>query len=61
MKFLSFSSFLTSRRDLGVHIDGFIANVAHSFVVGASKVKAIVEMYFCVQSVFMLHFFLSLI
>ncbi|TNM88965.1 proliferation-associated protein 2G4a [Takifugu flavidus] len=23
--------------DLGVHIDGFIANVAHSFVVGASK------------------------
>ncbi|KAM4796023.1 proliferation-associated protein 2G4 [Rhinophrynus dorsalis] len=24
-------------RDLGVHVDGFIANVAHSFVVGASK------------------------
>ncbi|XP_077947835.1 proliferation-associated protein 2G4-like [Gasterosteus aculeatus] len=23
--------------DLGVHVDGFIANVAHSFVVGASK------------------------
>lgn len=27
-------------RDLGVHVDGFIANVAHSFVVGASKVRA---------------------
>lgn len=26
-------------RDLGVHVDGFIANVAHSFVVGASKVR----------------------
>lgn len=25
--------------DLGVHVDGFIANVAHSFIVGASKVK----------------------
>ncbi|NXB16578.1 PA2G4 protein, partial [Rhagologus leucostigma] len=23
--------------DLGVHVDGFIANVAHSFVLGASK------------------------
>ncbi|XP_054472531.1 proliferation-associated protein 2G4a [Anoplopoma fimbria] len=23
--------------DLGVHVDGFIANVAHSFIVGASK------------------------
>ncbi|KAM3622274.1 uncharacterized protein V6R79_022471 [Siganus canaliculatus] len=23
--------------DLGVHVDGFIANVAHSFVIGASK------------------------
>ncbi|CAL8339083.1 unnamed protein product [Merluccius merluccius] len=27
--------------DLGVHVDGFIANVAHSFVVGASKEKPI--------------------
>lgn len=27
--------------DLGVHVDGFIANVAHSFVVGASKVRAL--------------------
>lgn len=41
---LPLSSFLTSCRDLGVHIDGFIANVAHSFVVGASKVKAVVEL-----------------
>ncbi|NXC56860.1 PA2G4 protein, partial [Aleadryas rufinucha] len=23
--------------DLGVHVDGFIANVAHTFVLGASK------------------------
>lgn len=55
---LSFSSFLTFCRDLGVHIDGFISNVAHSFVVGASKVKAIVEMYVCVQSVFLLQLLL---
>lgn len=41
---LSLSSFLPSCRDLGVHIDGFIANVAHSFVVGASKVKAVAEL-----------------
>ncbi|XP_068598367.1 proliferation-associated protein 2G4-like [Brachionichthys hirsutus] len=27
--------------DLGVHVDGFIANVAHSFVVGASMEKPI--------------------
>ncbi|KAG7283201.1 hypothetical protein CRUP_004943, partial [Coryphaenoides rupestris] len=27
--------------DLGVHVDGFIANVAHSFVVGASKEKPV--------------------
>lgn len=24
--------------DLGVHVDGFISNVAHSFVVGVTKV-----------------------
>lgn len=24
--------------DLGVHMDGFISNIAHSFVVGATKV-----------------------
>ncbi|XP_068123725.1 proliferation-associated protein 2G4 isoform X2 [Hyperolius riggenbachi] len=27
--------------DLGVHVDGFIANVAHSFVVGATKESAV--------------------
>lgn len=43
MNFLLLSSVLVSCRDLGVHIDGFIANVAHSFVVGASKVKAVAE------------------
>lgn len=25
--------------DLGVHVDGFISNVAHSFVVGVTKVN----------------------
>ena len=30
-------------RDLGAHIDGFIAVVAHTFVVGASKVFAIIS------------------
>ncbi len=25
--------------DLGVHVDGFISNIAHSFVVGATKVR----------------------
>ena len=25
--------------DLGVHVDGFISNVAHSFVIGASQVS----------------------
>ncbi|KAG7233130.1 hypothetical protein INR49_007438 [Caranx melampygus] len=28
---------LVDFKDLGVHVDGFIANVAHSFVVGATK------------------------
>lgn len=37
---LSSSFCLILCRDLGVHVDGFIANVAHSFVVGASKVLA---------------------
>ncbi|NXV83872.1 PA2G4 protein, partial [Atlantisia rogersi] len=27
--------------DLGVHVDGFIANVAHSFVIDASKEKPV--------------------
>lgn len=49
------SSFpLTLCRDLGVHVDGFIANVAHSFVVGASKVRAffktLLQSQFCVLS-----------
>ena len=35
---LSFFSAVSS--DLGVHVDGFISNVAHSFVVGANKVCA---------------------
>lgn len=30
--------YLVSSRDLGAHIDGFIAVVAHTLVVGASKV-----------------------
>ena len=28
-----------STRDLGVHVDGYIAVVGHTIVVGASKVK----------------------
>lgn len=32
--------FFTSSSDLGVHVDGFISNVAHSFVIGATKVCA---------------------
>lgn len=27
--------------DLGVHVDGFIANVAHTFVVGVAEVGAL--------------------
>ena len=34
-----FCEFLVSSRDLGVHIDGYIAVVGHTIVVGASKVK----------------------
>ncbi|KAG7218169.1 hypothetical protein INR49_007451 [Caranx melampygus] len=30
-------SCVANDKDLGVHVDGFIANVAHSFVVGATK------------------------
>lgn len=37
-------------RDLGVHVDGFIANVAHSFVVGASKVRT--TSFFLLSSAF---------
>ena len=46
-----------STRDLGVHIDGYIAVVGHTIVVGASKVKfefLILNLYinfwhYCVQ------------
>ncbi len=35
-----FFTFLFSiNSDLGVHVDGFISNVAHSFVIGATKVR----------------------
>lgn len=27
------------RSDLGVHVDGFISNVAHSLIVGVTKVR----------------------
>lgn len=30
--------FSSVHSDLGVHVDGFISNVAHSFVVGVTKV-----------------------
>lgn len=33
------SCFVYLFSDLGVHVDGFISNVAHSFVVGVTKVK----------------------
>jgi len=32
--------------DLGVHVDGFISNVAHSFVIGATKVCVHAYIYF---------------
>ena len=35
-----------STRDLGVHIDGYIAVVGHTIVVGASKVKFEFWIYF---------------
>lgn len=31
-------SFTFIHSDIGVHVDGFISNIAHSFVVGATKV-----------------------
>lgn len=52
--FIVSSSPLVLCRDLGVHVDGFIANVAHSFVVGASKVRVFLQILlkskFCVLS-----------
>ena len=35
---------LTCCSDLGAHVDGFIAVVAHTFVVGASEVKVVVKL-----------------
>lgn len=32
--------------DLGVHVDGFISNVAHSFVIGATKVRVHIYILF---------------
>lgn len=46
-------------RDLGVHVDGFIANVAHSFVVGASKVRMHLKAQFWSQSLFSCYSFFS--
>lgn len=33
-----FNHLLFACSDLGVHVDGFISNVAHSFIVGVTKV-----------------------
>ena len=39
--YLSYGTVSIRFRDLGAHIDGFIAVVAHTFVIGASKVGTI--------------------
>ena len=42
-------------RDLGVHLDGFIAGVAHTVVVGASKVSFafVIILTLCVWLIFL--------
>ena len=37
-----FSLYLSTCSELGVHVDGFIATVGHTLVVGSSKVRVMI-------------------